>query len=142
MHAFSRLALVPAAAIAMAAAPAAAQQGTARLVANTGPVPASATVVPVAVYRFRAAHAAGIPAQITVADSAGQLVASFRLPDEARSHPMMVDADGGGLVLQGETPAGILTLLFSDPDANSAGATAGHWWLEGRDGDLRGRVIR
>ncbi len=140
MHAtISRLALISSAALTLAALPLAAQQPAARtdvrFASSSAPV-----VRTVAVYRFYAAHATGLPAQVTIADSAGTLIASFRLRDAVRSYPMMADLSTSGLVLQGETPAGILTIFLYEPGDAGTGATAGHWWLGDQEGELRGRA--
>jgi hypothetical protein len=96
-----------------------------------------------ATYRFTGARDAAMPTQVTIADSAGVIVASFRLPGDRAARPMAVDLTEADLVLQGETPAGVLTLRFYQRgDAAAAGLVAGRWWLGAQDGTLRGRVIR
>lgn len=96
-----------------------------------------------ATYRFTGARDAAMPTQVTIADSAGVLVASFRLPGDRDARPMAVDLTEADLVLQGETPAGVLTLRFYQRgDAVGAGLVAGRWWLGTQDGTLRGRVTR
>ena len=108
---------------------------------------AAVTVTPVlrtvAIYRFRAWRDARMPGQVTVADSAGELVASFQLPGDPTAHPMTVALVDTDLVLQGETPSGLLTLrLYRQNDSEAAGAIAGRWWLGEQQGELRGRVVR
>ena len=133
--------------------PAAAQQGAASGLAR--PVFASAArssrVVPRTVARYHfaprratGAHVAGIPELVTVADSAGQLVASFRLRGDRVSYPMLVTLIGSDLVLQGATPAGVLTLRLdrqSEPEALSRNLS-GRWYLGGDEGRLSGHLVR
>lgn len=122
------------------ALPAAAQQAPAR---TTGPAPVTfdEPVRRVAAYRFlRRAHDL-LPAEVNVADSAGTLVARFRLAEGAAELPMMIDAIGEDLVLQGDTPRGLLTLRFFSPAA-ARNEYVGRWWVDGREGELRARVIR
>jgi hypothetical protein len=95
----------------------------------------------VAAYRFAALGRAGLPAEVTVADSAGQIVASYRLSGDRAAHPMVVTAFDTDLVLQGETPSGVLTLqLYRQNDPQAAGAVTGRWWLGSQRGELRGRA--
>ena len=96
-----------------------------------------------ATYRFTGARGAAMPTQVTIADSAGVIVASFRLPGDRAARPMAVDLTEADLVLQGETPAGVLTLRFYQRgDDATTGLVAGRWWLGTQDGTLRGRVTR
>jgi hypothetical protein len=94
-------------------------------------------------YRFVAPRVAGLPAQVTVADSAGSIVASYRLSGDRAARPMVVTAFETDLVLQGDTPAGVLTLhLYRANDPEATRAVDGHWWLGSRQGTLRGRGER
>jgi len=137
---FTRLAI--AAAVIVPATTAAAQQpsrAAVRLAAARTAPSSGAEVRTVAVYRLVAFHSSGLPSQVVVSDSAGRLVAAYRLRDEARSYPMMIDVSGAGLVLQGETPSGTLTLFLYDPSTPSdgRGRADGHWWQGDREGGLR-----
>jgi hypothetical protein len=133
---FSRVS--PLAAVALAAAlarPAAAQPAVA--------VSSEAAPRTIATYRFTGARDGTMPTQVTIADSSGVLLASFRLPGDRAARPMAIDLTDSDLVLQGETPAGVLTLRFYQPaDAASKGLVSGRWWLGEQDGVLRGRVTR
>jgi hypothetical protein len=128
--------------------PAAAQQAT--LAANVRPAVghAAAAADPVrlrtlAVYRFTASPIAGLPSEVTVADSSGELVASFRRPGTADAVPMVVDVLGADITLHGATPAGVLTLvLYGENDPNTSGALVGRWMVGGREGVLRGHTER
>jgi len=96
-----------------------------------------ALVRPVAVYQFVASHDAGIPKEVTVSDSAGVLVATFRLPGAAATRPMMVEVLNNDLVLQGETPWGVLTLVLYQNDQEPVSAVVGRWILGDKEGKLR-----
>jgi hypothetical protein len=98
----------------------------------------------VAVYRFVPSRVAGMPSEIVLADSAGQLVAHFRLPGARAERPMLVALIGDQLILQGQTPAGVLTLRLRDPEhVARTREVVGRWHLEGgREGELRARVGR
>jgi hypothetical protein len=145
------LSLLPGlAAIALCAAavhPIAAQQTAAT--DHVGPVARHAAVIladaprTVAVYRVGASRDVGMLAEVTVADSAGALVASFRLPGERTARPMLVVVLDDDLMLQAETPSGVLTLLLArqnDPEA--VRTVTGRWWLGKEQGELRERVVR
>jgi hypothetical protein len=139
--------LAAAALCALAVRPAAAQQAAtaenARPVVQQAAAADSAPLRTVAAYRFAAVRDAGLPTQVTVADSVGELVASFRLANDRAERPMAVDVIATDLVLQGETPSGPLTvLLYRQNDGDSAGAVAGRWWLGARQGELRGQAAR
>lgn len=127
--------------------PAAAQQASAeRVRAAIGRAVAAPDTVPlrtVAVYRFGTSAVAGMASQVTVADSAGELVATFRRPNTRAATPMVVDVLGPDITLHGATPAGVLTLVLygqNDPDASRA--FVGRWTLGDRQGALRGRTER
>jgi hypothetical protein len=100
----------------------------------------------VAVYRFARRDAAGLPAEVTLADSAGRLVAAYRLAGDAAggaggaARAMAVTAAGTDLVLRADTPAGPLTVrLDGQNDGSAAGPVAGRWWLGEARGLLRAR---
>ena len=114
-----------------------------RLVSRTAdviaPAPRQRTL---AIYQFDGSHE-GIPAQVTVADSAGKLVASYRLRGGWADRPMTIDVADSDILLQAQTPRGTLTMVFyqqNDPDA--AGPFVGAWSLGTRQGELRGRAER
>jgi hypothetical protein len=133
-----------AAAALFAATPAAAQRAASpRAVAPV--VPAAGAVRPVATYTLSStSRSTRLPEHITVADSAGGLVAYYRLPGDRTAYPMLVTVMGTDLVLQGDTPAGILTLeLFEANDSREATAPAtaprGRWHVDAQQGTLRVR---
>ncbi|AHG93379.1 hypothetical protein J421_5844 (plasmid) [Gemmatirosa kalamazoonensis] len=100
-------------------------------------------VRPIASFRFVPVRGLDMPAQVTVADSAGVLVASYRLAGSRADIPMQVDILESDLVLQGETPSGALTLvLHQESDAASARVSGGRWWLGDASGELRARSTR
>src|SRR5258708_1438018 len=80
---------------------------------------------PVGTYRFVEPRYASMPTDVTVADSSGTLVASFRLPGESAAHHMTVDVLDAGIVLQGQTPSGVLTLVINSTDLEPAGSVIG-----------------
>ena len=122
------------------ATPAAAQRAAARqtIVPEVAPV---VRVRPVATYDLVETGDRRLPTRITVADSAGTLVASYRLPGDRTAYPMLVVVMGSDLVLQGETDAGVLTLeLYGANGAGvEQGGVRGRWHLDGREGELGGR---
>jgi hypothetical protein len=96
-----------------------------------------------AVYRFGASQVAGMPSQVTLADSAGELVAAFRRAGAREAIPMVVDVLGTDITLHGATPSGVLTLvLYGQNDPDASGALTGRWALGTRQGELRGRAER
>jgi hypothetical protein len=109
---------------------------------NTARKSDDAIVRTVAIYKFNPARQPGMPAEVTVSDSVGVILASFRLPGGNAIQPMMVDVIDTGLVLQGETPSGVLTLVLFQKDAEAASTVVGRWTLGTQQGDLLGRTVR
>jgi hypothetical protein len=137
--------LTAAALCAALASPAAAQNVAADYVRSTieTAAPAEAPVIrTIAVYRFTASRILRLPTTITVADSAGQLIANFRLPNVANPGAMSVEVMGNDIILQGETPRGLLTLvLYRQNAADVPSDFVGYWSLgDVEHGDLRGRT--
>jgi hypothetical protein len=96
---------------------------------------------PLAVYRFADAREALLPTEVTVGDSAGTLVAHYRLAGERAVRPLAVTVIGSDLVLQAEAPAGLLTLVLDRQNGDAAeGMLSGRWTLGSRSGALRGRT--
>jgi hypothetical protein len=101
-----------------------------------------APVRTVAVYRFSASSIAGLPAQVTIADSAGTLVASLRRAT-GRVIPMAVGVADTDILLQAATQDGLLTIvLYEQNDTERTGAVIGRWRLGEREGELRGQSTR
>ncbi|MDQ2667195.1 MAG: hypothetical protein M3Z05_14440 [Gemmatimonadota bacterium] len=90
----------------------------------------------VAIYTFGASRSAGLPALVTVVDSAGTWLASFRMPGAASVHAMAVDARDGDLYLQGDTSAGLLTLVLYPVDTDATGVVIGRWSVGTAEGEL------
>ena len=90
----------------------------------------------IAIYNFGVSRNAGMPTQVTVADSAGTYLATFRLPGSSAIHEMAVDAHLGDLYLQGVTPSGVLTLVLFPSDTNAAGEVLGRWSVGSNEGEL------
>jgi hypothetical protein len=139
--------LAAAALCATVAVPAAAQQSVApgfvRLVASTA---TAANARPItrrlATYDF-GSSLEGMPSRVTVADSAGTLVATFRARDGRTELPMKVAVADRDILLEGETVGGTFTLvLYEQNDPMAAGALLGTWTLGSRQGELRARAVR
>jgi len=142
-----RSSLTLAAFCAVASRPAAAQQSAvAELVRPIVHVDSAAGDVDlprtVAVYKFGGSRNAGIPTQVTVADSSGMWVATYRLPGSDELYPMAVDTQDGGLILRAETSAGLLTLELYQVETDAAGAVLGRWSIGSHEGELLRRVKR
>jgi len=78
------------------------------------------------------------PRSVTVADSAGTILARINVAGSARSIPMTVTVIDTDLVLQGQTPGGLLTLVLDKQ--NEGGETrlaTGSWTL----GHTQGRLL-
>jgi hypothetical protein len=127
------LALAAAASLTLAA-PLAAQR--------TSAIPAGAARV-VAAYDFRNAPAtAAFPRSVTIADSAGALIARVDFAGTVRSIPMLVTVIERDLVLQGDTPDGVLTLVLDMQNEGGPNRlTTGKWTLGKSEGTLRGRAF-
>jgi hypothetical protein len=96
-----------------------------------------------AVYRFTTSSIAGMPSRVTVADSAGGLVATYSRPDSRDAIPMLVDVLDRDITLHGATPSGVLTLvLFGENDSEPSSTLIGRWTLGDRQGELRGHRER
>jgi hypothetical protein len=96
-----------------------------------------------AVYRFTTWSIPGMPSQVTVADSAGELVATYRRSDSRNALPMLVDVLDRDITLHGATSSGVLTLvLYGENDSEPSSALIGRWTLGDRQGELRGHRER
>jgi hypothetical protein len=137
--------LTAAALSAAAATPAAAQQTITpvRLVASTAIVaePRSGTRT-LATYDFDSSLP-GMPSRVTVADSAGIMVASYRPRGTGIEQPMKVAVVDRDILLEAETVRGTLTMaLYDQNDPKAAGAIIGTWKLGSIQGELRARAVR
>ncbi|MBC7842216.1 MAG: hypothetical protein H7099_07880 [Gemmatimonadaceae bacterium] len=123
-----------AAALALIAAPLAAQQ--------TKAIPVSSATRIVASYDFwNAPRDAAFPRSVTVSDSAGTIVARVDLGNSEASVPMTVTVIERNLVLQGQTSEGLLTLVLDrQNEGGETKLTSGTWTLGKAQGQLRGRV--
>jgi hypothetical protein len=102
---------------------------------------AVAAARPVAIYQMRASRAE-LPAEVTVADSAGDIVASYRVRGDDAPRPMTISVDGSDLVLRAETRSGPLTLVLDRQNGDGGRVVTGRWRLGHDGGPLRGRVQR
>jgi hypothetical protein len=107
-------------------------------------VPAAAQERAVAEYRFNGTHDRDLPSRVIVADSAGSLVAKFRLAGQSATQAMMIETLETDIVLQAETPSGVLTLVLyrQNGQVESREGVVGTWALGDRGGKLRGRSVR
>ena len=135
-------ALTLAVALVSTARPAAAQAAqAAQPTAHRADVVAAPATRTVAVYRLGADRRTmpDLPVRVTVADSAGTLIARYRADGAAEERPMAVTVMQTDLVLQAETPAGLLTLLLERQNDATRGELTGRWWLGTDGGVLRAR---
>jgi hypothetical protein len=109
---------------------------------RTSAMPAGATRV-VATYDFRTnATNASFPRSVTITDSAGAILARVDFAGTMRSVPMLVTVIENDLVLQGDTPDGVLTLVLDKQnEGGSTRLTTGTWTLGKAAGSLRGRTF-
>jgi hypothetical protein len=137
-------ALVAAAAARPAVAQAAAQaapRAAAPSDVRRAEVALAATARPVAHYRIRATRAE-LPTHVTVADSAGDLVASYRVANDPAPRPMAISVSGSDLVLRAATPSGPLTIVLDRQNGDGGRTVTGRWTVGEHEGLLRGRVRR
>jgi hypothetical protein len=107
------------------------------------PVALTDLVHPIATYRFVGWRGAGLPTEVSLGDSAGTLVASYRTARMPDARPMSVYVVGEDVYLIGETTRGPLTIEFYERSRGSGDrALTGRWTLGDQAGDLRGRVER
>jgi hypothetical protein len=132
----------PLAAAAAAAGPAEAQR-TAHHRAHEAAVPV-ASIRTLAVYRLSTTGENHLPAQLSLADSAGVVLASVSFDDGRAPVPMEVTLREADLVVRGDTPAGRLTLWLDGQNENSApiARLTGRWRLGSEQGALLGRTAR
>ena len=93
----------------------------------------------VVTYDFKGTRQAiNFPMKVTVTDSAGTLVASTVLQGERIQRPLTVAVIETDLVLQGETPDGVLTLVLDkQADGTTPKVADGRWSLGRAEGKLR-----
>jgi hypothetical protein len=117
-------ALLSTVALAFAAAPLAAQSA----------VPSQRVV---ASYALQSSGDLPFPRQVTVADSAGSLVAQALDASGLRRLPLTVTVLSGDLILQGTTSEGVLTLVLNrGNDGSAALSPRGIWTLGEKQGTL------
>ena len=90
---------------------------------------AAAITRPVATYRLNAPGLAGFPAVVTVADSAGVIIASYRVDGDRSARLLVVTVFYTDLVLQADTPSGLLTLVLDGQNSAPTAAVTGRLWL-------------
>ena len=136
-------ALATAASLAVVASPAAAQLSVAARPLAAGP---ASPVVSVghrvlAEYNFRNGPIdVAFPRTVTVADSAGTLVAHANFAGQRAEVPMTVTIIDSDLVLQGQTADGVLTLVLDRQNEGLSSFENGRWTLGSVTGSLRGKT--
>ena len=90
-------------------------------------------------FYFSGWHGADLPSEVTLADSAGTFVASYRTRRATDVRPMAVSVYGADVVATGMTAAGLLTLHLHDQNGDGT-ALVGRWMLGEQEGSLRGRL--
>jgi hypothetical protein len=142
MRAF-HIAPIAALALAIVSAPAAAQDAAAAQVdvrrADLAAAPVARTLV---TYRLGGPVAPDFPTQVTVSDSGGTILARYRAGRAGAELPMAVTVMYTDLVLQAETPSGVLTVVLERQNDTAAAELTGRWWLGEARGTLRARVAR
>ncbi len=113
------------------------------MLAQQTPVAVSAERV-VATYDIRnQSRDVALPRSVTVADSAGTIVAHATINGERRPIPLTVLALESDLVLQGQTTQGVLTLVLDrQNEGGEARLSSGRWMLGSAQGTLRARIKR
>ena len=133
--------LLVAALVIAAPAPTTAQPTFVRLAARAAADPRTATRT-LATYDFNSTFE-GMPSRVTVADSAGTIVASFRPRGARADRPMKVGVADRDILLEAETVRGTLTIvLYEQNDPVAAGSVIGSWTLGSAQGELRARAVR
>jgi hypothetical protein len=102
---------------------------------------AVAVARPVAEYRITTGQL-GFPEHVSLADSAGRLVASYRVNDADTPRPMALTVRGQDLVLRTDTPAGPLTIVLKQQIGDVAPVFVGRWRMGDYEGRLQGSVQR
>ena len=84
-----------------------------------------------------------LPRLVTVADSAGTIIASAELPGTKRQIPLTVTILNADLMLQGSTADGMLTLVIDrQNEGNGKRVASGRWMLGSAEGTLHGKVVK
>ena len=132
--------LAAAALCAIAFSPVAAQTTVASTYARNGAratpvdVPVARTV---AIYMLEAPRNSGMPVQVTVADSAGQYTASYKLRGSNVAYPMTFEMRDSDIILAGKTAGGTLTLTIRQKDEfETPSDVIGRWALGRQTGEL------
>jgi len=98
----------------------------------------------IATYHFRAAKSDDVfPTTVVVSDSAGVIVARGEMDGTRPAIPFSVTVIESNIVLQGQTDAGVLTLVLDGLNAGGEPrVTTGRWTVGQTEGWLRGRAPR
>jgi hypothetical protein len=128
--------------LAAASRPAAAQHAVASSSVSATPITAAPAVRRVATYYVAGTRGdVGLPGRVTVSDSIGQLVANVQIIGERAPRAMVVTVIENDLVLQAETPRGLLTLVLEKQNDRSSARLRGRWALGMDRGPVKGRLL-
>ena len=145
MRAFHISTIAAAAALALVSAPdrvGAQDARSAQVDVRRADLAAAPAVRTLATYRLGGPVAPDFPTQVTVSDSAGAIVARYRVGRGDGELPMAVTVMYTDLVLQAETPSGVHTVVLERQNDSGAAELTGRWWLGEARGTLRARVAR
>jgi hypothetical protein len=135
-------ALAAAVALTAASRPAAAQRAVASSAVSATPIAARPTARTLATYFVSGTRGdVGLPARVTVADSSGELVAHVQIIGERAPRAMAVTVIENDLVLQAETPRGLLTFVLEKQNDRPTALLRGRWALGIDRGPVRGRQL-
>jgi hypothetical protein len=133
-------ALAAVVALAATSRPAAAQHAVASSAVSATPIAARPAARTLATYVVSGTRGdVGLPARVTVADSSGELVARVQIIGERAPRTMAVTVIEHDLVLQAETPRGLLTFVLENENDRPSARLRGHWALGADRGPVRGR---
>ena len=128
--------------LAAASRPAAAQHALASTSVAATPIDAAPAARVVATYYVAGTRGdVGLPARVTVADSTGQLVAKVQIIGERAPRTMAVTVIENDLVLQAETPRGLLTFVLERQNERASKRLRGRWALGADRGPVKGRQL-
>lgn len=136
------LSTLAAALCATAAVRPAAAQGTPQATAPSDTRRAEVAVAaarPVAEYRIETGRV-GFPEHVTVSDSAGRIVASYRRVGDPVARPMAITVRGSDFRLRAMTPDGPLTIVLERQNGDVGPVLTGRWRIGAMEGPLRGTV--
>ena len=128
--------------LAAASRPAAAQHAVVSSSISATPIEAAPTARLVASYYVVGTRGyVGLPTRVTVADSGGLLVAKVQIIGERAPRAMAVTVIENDLLLQAETPRGLLTFVLEKQNERASKRLRGKWALGADRGPVKGRLL-